>query len=170
MSYIDEMNKNGNERSDLRIKIVEALNELIKKHVEKDAQTYREDVALYAKKICEEVSSDKLSADLKIYFEYEKHYLDMLKEYKEEIKFAAALQEDIRKERASFFSEKLKDVSSTLKETGVDDKVRCEWIKELVKSYTGSLDMSSKLAEEHVEETINEIKHKEQELIKKVKE
>jgi len=52
----------------------------------------------------------------------------------------------------------------------VDDKVRSEWIKELVKSYTGSLDMSSKLAEEHIVETINEIKQKEQEIIKKVKE
>ena len=162
--------ENTNESSVLNEKITVLLNECLAKYVQGEQQIFLKDTAEYARKILEEVRSDKLRIELEIYYGYEKHYLDMLKEYKEEIKFAAALQEDIRKERASFFSERLKDVSSTLKETGVDDKIRSEWINELVKSYTGSLDMSSKLAEEHIVETINEIKQKEQEIIKKVKE
>ncbi len=119
--------------------------------------------------ILEGVYNSSLENRLKIYYEYEKHYLDVLKDYKEEIKFASALLEDVRKERANFFSEKLKEVSDTLKETGVDDNVRCQWIKELVKSYTGSLDVSSQLAEEHIVETVNEIKNKETEIVKQFK-
>jgi len=120
-------------------------------------------------KILDEVYNERLRSQLNIYYEYEKHYLDMLKEYKEEIKFASTLQEDLRKERANFFSEKLKEVSATLKDTGVDDKVRGEWIKELVKSYTGSLDISEKLVEEHVVETFNDIKGTEKEIVEQVK-
>lgn len=119
--------------------------------------------------ILDEVYNERLKSQLNIYYEYEKHYLDMLKEYKEEIKFASTLQEDLRKERANFFSEKLKEVSATLKDTGVDDKVRGEWIKELVKSYTGSLDISEKLVEEHVVETFNGIKGKEKEIVEQIK-
>lgn len=119
--------------------------------------------------ILDEVYNERLKSQLNIYYEYEKHYLDMLKEYKEEIKFASTLQEDLRKERANFFSEKLKEVSATLKDTGVDDKVRGEWIKELVKSYTGSLDISEKLVEEHVVETINDIKGKQKEIVEQIK-
>ena len=119
--------------------------------------------------ILDEVYNERLKSQLNIYYEYEKHYLDMLKEYKEEIKFASTLQEDLRKERANFFSEKLKEVSATLKDTGVDDKVRGEWIKELVKSYTGSLDISEKLVEEHVVEAFNDIKGTEKEIVEQVK-
>ena len=119
--------------------------------------------------ILDEVYNERLKSQLNIYYEYEKHYLDMLKEYKEEIKFASTLQEDLRKERANFFSEKLKEVSATLKDTGVDDKVRGEWIKELVKSYTGSLDISEKLVEEHVVERINDIKGKQKEIVEQIK-
>lgn len=119
--------------------------------------------------ILDEVYNERLKSQLNIYYEYEKHYLDMLKEYKEEIKFASTLQEDLRKERANFFSEKLKEVSATLKDTGVDDKVRGEWIKELVKSYTGSLDISEKLVEEHVVETFNGIKGNEKEIVEQIK-
>lgn len=126
-------------------------------------------VDLITEKILDEVYNERLKSQLDIYYEYEKHYLDMLKEYKEEIKFASTLQEDLRKERANFFSEKLKEVSATLKDTGVDDKVRGEWIKELVKSYTGSLDISDKLVEEHVVETINDIKGKQKEIVEQIK-
>lgn len=133
-----------------------------------------EGALLYSKdeiieKILDEVYNERLKSQLNIYYEYEKHYLDMLKEYKEEIKFASTLQEDLRKERANFFSEKLKEVSATLKDTGVDDKVRGEWIKELVKSYTGSLDISDKLVEEHVVETFNDIKGKQKEIVEQIK-
>lgn len=151
-------------------KDTENLYARIKKLLEVDSESnrlYSDDVII--KQILDEVYNERLKSQLDIYYEYEKHYLDMLKEYKEEIKFASTLQEDLRKERANFFSEKLKEVSATLKDTGVDDKVRGEWIKELVKSYTGSLDISDKLVEEHVVETINDIKGKQKEIVEQIK-
>lgn len=91
-------------------------------------------------------------------YNFEKNYLELVKEYKEEIKFASTLQEDLRKERAKFFSETLKEVSHTLSESQVDGDVASKWLKELVDSYTKSLDLSSSLIEEHTLDTIGRIR------------
>jgi len=103
-------------------------------------------------------SNTKLSERLEIYWKYEEHYLKVLKEYKEELKFVAALQEDLRKERAKFFAETLKEVSKTLSETKVDQGVQNAWIQNLVQSYTQSLDMSSELVQETAVQTMADIK------------
>lgn len=42
---------------------------------------------------------------LELLYEYEKQYLGLMKDYKEEIKFATALQEDLRRERSQFFTQ-----------------------------------------------------------------
>ena len=82
----------------------------------------------------------------------------LVKEFKEEIKFASAIQEDLRKERAKFFAETLKEVSDTLKKSEVSSEVASKWIEELVNSYTKSLDLSSGLIEEHTLETIGKLR------------
>ncbi|RMG41150.1 MAG: nickel transporter [Methanobacteriota archaeon] len=97
---------------------------------------------------------------LQILYEYEKRYLDLIREYKEEIKLSATIQEDLRKERTNFFSEALKEVSNTLKESQVDSDIASQWIKELVNSYTRSLDICSGLIEEETISMIGEIRRK----------
>ena len=123
-------------------------------------QTRRNDMAVQQKTRDSKNSSDlsRLEEKLRILYEYEKKYLDLLKEYKEEIKFAAALQEDLRKERTKFFAESLKEVFKTLKDAQVESQVASMWIKELVDSYTRSLDLSSGLIEEHTLDMIAEIR------------
>ncbi|MEA3543935.1 MAG: nickel transporter [Thermodesulfobacteriota bacterium] len=115
------------------------------------------------------VSLATLQEKLKVLYEYEKNYLGLLKEYKEEIKFAANIQEDLRKERTKFFSEALKEVSETLKESQVDSKVASIWIKELVTSYTKSLDLSSGLIEEQALDMIGEIRQEAKKEVKSIK-
>lgn len=109
-------------------------------------------------KIQAAVEPKALKEKLNILYEYEKHYLELLKEYKEEIKFAANLQEELRKERTKFFAESLKEVSETLKDAQVDSKVASAWIEDLVESYTRSLDLSSNLIEENTVDMIGELR------------
>lgn len=106
------------------------------------------------------VSLTALQEKLKVLYEYEKNCLELVKSYKEEIKFAASLQEDLRKERTKFFAESLKEVSATLKEAQVDSNVASIWIKDLVNSYTKSLDLSGGLIEEHTIDMIGDIRQK----------
>lgn len=110
-------------------------------------------------------ATTKLKERLAILFEYEKSYLGLVKEYKDEIKFIGALQEDLRKERAKFFSDTLKEVSESLRDTQVSSEVASQWIKELVDSYTRSLDLSSGLIEEQTVDTMGQIRKQAKEAV-----
>ncbi len=113
-----------------------------------------------------ENSNSQLKERLNIYWEFEKHYLDVLKEYKEELKFVASMQEDLRKERAKFFGETLKVVSNTLKETQVSADIQSRWIAELVSSYTQSLDLSDNLIQEKTAQSLENIKKEVEQTVK----
>lgn len=106
----------------------------------------------------EQVSLTYMKNKLNLLFEYEKHYLTLIKEYKEEIKFASSIQEDIRKERANFFANTLREVFSTLQATKVGPELENEWLQKLVASYTESLDLSADLAKEHTLNRVSELK------------
>ena len=103
-------------------------------------------------------ATSKLKERLQLLFEYERNYLSLIKEFKEEIKFVGTLQEDLRKERAKFFSDTLKEVSDAMKDAQVSSDVASQWIQELVNSYTKSLDVSAGLVEEHTFDTVGEIR------------
>lgn len=100
---------------------------------------------------------------LDLLFEYEKHYLSLIKEYKEEIKFASSLQEDLRKERANFFSATLREVYATLQSTKVGPEMETLWLQKLVSSYTESLDLSAELAKENTLSRVSELKEESKE-------
>ena len=106
----------------------------------------------------EHLATSKFKERLQLLYEYEKNYRTLIKEYKEEIKFVGSIQEDLRKERAKFFSDTLQEVSAALKDSQVSSDVASQWIQELVNSYTKSLDVSSGLVEEHTFDTIGDIR------------
>lgn len=92
----------------------------------------------------------ELKVKLELLYSYQGHYLQLIKDYKEEIKFASTLQEDLRRERSQFFTQTLKEVLQTLHSAEVEKNVSNKWIEELVTTYTKSLDLSSDLAKTHV--------------------
>jgi DNA-directed RNA polymerase sigma subunit (sigma70/sigma32) len=139
-----------------------AINEAVKVSTEGiqglDTAIINKISAQLGRNLNEAVSLSSLKAKLAILFEYEKNYLELVKTHKEEIKFASSIQEDLRKERAKFFSDTLQEVSSTLAESQVDKEVASLWLQELVNSYTKSLDLSSGLIEEQTLDTIGKIR------------
>jgi hypothetical protein len=121
-----------------------AIRDIIQEHMSEveDGKTTASELASV---IHNAVGSHGLRERLETLYEYEKRYLELIKEHKEEIKFVCNLQEDVRRERAQFFSQTLKEVAATLSEAKVDEGVAQEWINELVHSYTASLDVSRDL-------------------------
>lgn len=106
----------------------------------------------------EQREREKLEERLRILYEYQKKYLELVQEYKEEIKFVNTIQEDLRRERAQFFSQTLKEVSSTLEQAQIGDEVAEEWIRELVGSYTSSLDVGRDLAKSRVSNMVGKLR------------
>ena len=108
-------------------------------------------------------------AKLELLYQYERHYLDLIKEYKEEIKFANTLQEDLRRERSQFFTQTLKDVVQTMKNAEVDKNVAAQWLEDLVSSYSKSIDLSSDLAKTHVVQVLSIFKEEAKQELTKAK-
>lgn len=108
-------------------------------------------------------------AKLELLYQYERHYLNLIKEYKEEIKFANTLQEDLRRERSQFFTQTLKDVVQTMKNAEVDKNIAAQWLEDLVSSYSKSIDLSSDLAKTHVIQVLNIFKEEAKQEIAKAK-
>ena len=106
---------------------------------------------------------------LDLLYQYEKHYLELIKEYKEEIKFAASLQEDLRRERSQFFTQTLREVVQTLQVQEIDKKVASQWIEDLVASYTKSINLSSDLAKTHVVQVLGIFKEEAKQEVSKAK-
>jgi len=106
---------------------------------------------------------------LDLLYQYEKHYLEMIKDYKEEIKFASSLQEDLRRERSQFFTQTLREVVQTLQAQEIDKKVASQWIEDLVASYTKSIDLSSDLAKTHVVQVLGIFKEEAKQEVSKAK-
>jgi hypothetical protein len=106
----------------------------------------------------EQREREKLEERLRILYEYQEKYLELVQEYKEEIKFVNTIQEDLRRERAQFFSQTLKEVSSTLEQAQIGDEVAEEWIRELVGSYTSSLDVGRDLAKSRVSNMVGKLR------------
>lgn len=111
---------------------------------------------------------EMLKSKLEILFEYEKRHLELLKEYKEEIKFANALQEDLRRERSNFFTQILGEVSESLKKAQVEPSVAAKWLQELVESYTKSLNLSVDLAKICVVEIIGKLREESEENLENI--
>lgn len=148
-----------NEIKDLvKSEFAKSVNNLCSEEERKQIPSLSEGYSEYiSNMILKKVDTSTRDKKLSILYNHEKHFLDLLKEYKEEIKFASSLQAEIRKEEATFFSSTLKEVCASLKDTQVDQKYQAQWILDLVSSYTSSLKLSNKLAEEHVINLLGEI-------------
>lgn len=134
----------------------------------KDIKVEGQDKEIITQKMMEifqELTYASMTKKLQIMHDYEKHYLELIKNYKEEIKFANSTQEDLRRERAQFFTQILKDVSETLKASQVESNVASQWVQELVTSYTKSLDLSGDLAKTHVLDIIGKLREDSKKII-----
>ncbi len=74
--------------------------------------------------IKEKVDFSSLKEKLDVLYNYEKNYLMLVKEFKEEIKFCKCHTRRFKtKKKAKFFAETLKEVSDTLKKSEVSSEV-----------------------------------------------
>ncbi len=96
--------------------------------------------------------------NLQLMYDYEKHYLELIKNYKEEIRFANNLKEDLRREKTMFFSKHLKEVIETIECAKVEEEVGKKWIDDLIKSYLTSIDLSEAIIDTKVMQKVNDLR------------
>ena len=76
---------------------------------------------------------------------YQKHHMELLKNYGEQVAFMDKMLRDCREERKKFFAEDLPKISKKLTDEHVDDAIRKEWLTRLEKAMEHSFKESDRL-------------------------
>jgi predicted RNase H-like nuclease (RuvC/YqgF family) len=106
-----------------------------------------------------DISQNKKDPTIQTLYEYEKHYMEMLKKYKNEIDFIQEKLHDNRREREEFYSKILPDISDKLsKDEGIDDKMKQNWLNRLTENIERSFEFSENLINDYAIKNLNEFK------------
>lgn len=77
-------------------------------------------------------------------YEYERHYMRLVKDFRHEIEFIDGLHTKHAREVEKFYSEDLPAIIKKLETEPIADDVRREWLKHLEEHMTKSFEMSQK--------------------------
>ena len=77
-------------------------------------------------------------------YEYERHYMRLVKDFRHEIEFIDELHNKHAREVKNFYGEDLPAIMKKLASEAIDDDVRREWLKNLEEHMSKSFEMSQK--------------------------
>ena len=100
----------------------------------------------------------KKVSSIQVLYDYEKHYLELIKEHSEEIEFIEDLLHRFREEQKTFFQECLPDISRKLDEESIDTDMKREWLKRLESNMDRSFSLSEMLITEYTTKKLSEFK------------
>ena len=95
---------------------------------------------------------------VKALFEYERHYLSLLRDYQQEIDFINNKLKEYREEQLAFFDEKLPSIKKKLENENIDSEVINAWIMQLVSNMNRSFSVSEKLITEFQTKKLDEFR------------
>lgn len=110
----------------------------------------------------EEFNNDaprKKDPTIQVLFDYEKHYMDLVRKYSTEIKFIEDMLSDYRQEQIKFYTETLPELQKKLNEDpGVDEEMKRTWLCRLTANMDKSFQMSDTLINDFVTKKLQEFK------------
>lgn len=80
--------------------------------------------------------------NIQVLYDYEKHYMDLVKSYRHEIEFINQLHAAHTQEVKNFYDKDLSAIQKKLQSEPIDDAVRREWLKHLEEHINNSFRMS----------------------------
>ena len=88
------------------------------------------------------VSPEREEKNLQTLYDYEKHYMELVKKYRAEIEFINRLQTEHAQEVRKFYQQDLPAIKEKLSGEPIDEETRNEWLKHLEQHVSKSFDMS----------------------------
>lgn len=117
----------------------------------------------------DDVSPKRKEPSIQVLYDYEKHYMELVKKYASEIKMVADMLCDLRKEQEIFYKETLPEIIEKLnQDAGIDEEMRNVWLKRLTTNMDRSFGLSETLINDYVTKNIDEFKVEVNETIKKL--
>lgn len=108
----------------------------------------------------EDIVSQKQAPTVQVLYEYEKHYMDLVRKYRPEIQFLKELLEQLRAEQVAFYNDQLPSITQKLEEdAGIDEAARREWLKRLTQNMDRSFELSTELIRGYMLKDIEEFRN-----------
>ena len=106
----------------------------------------------------EDISPRKQEPTLQVLYDYEKHYMELIKQHKNEIIFIENMLKDYRQENIDFFNNQLSKISQKLDAEHIDKDMKNAWLKRLEENMNRSFAISEKLITDYTTKKLDEFK------------
>lgn len=106
----------------------------------------------------EDISPRKQEPTLQVLYDYEKHYMELIKQHKNEIVFIENMLKDYRQENIDFFNNQLSRISQKLDAEHIDKDMKNAWLKRLEENMNRSFAISEKLITDYTTKKLDEFK------------
>lgn len=106
----------------------------------------------------EDISSRKQEPTLQVLYDYEKHYMELIRQHKNEIVFIENMLKDYRQENIDFFNNQLSKISQKLDAEHIDKDMKNAWLKRLEENMNRSFAISEKLITDYTTKKLDEFK------------
>lgn len=117
----------------------------------------------------DDVSPKRKEPSIQVLYDYEKHYMELVKKYASEIQMIVDMLHDFRKEQEIFYKETLPVIIEKLnQDDGIDEDMKKTWLKRLTTNIDRSFGLSETLINDYVTKNIDEFKAEVNETLKKL--
>ena len=106
-----------------------------------------------------DISPKRKDPTIQVLYEYEKHYLEMVRKYSQEIKFIEDMLSNFRREQETFYSKTLPDIINKLnQDAGVDEEMKKVWLNIFTANIERIFTLSETLINDYATKNIDEFK------------
>lgn len=117
----------------------------------------------------DDVSPKRKEPSVQVLYDYEKHYMELVKKYSSEIKMIADMLSEFRREQATFYKETLPEIIQKLnQDVGIDEEMKNVWVKRLTANIDRSFELSETLINDYVTKNIEQFKEEVNKTIRKL--
>lgn len=106
----------------------------------------------------EDISPRKQEPTIQVLYDYEKHYMELIRQHKNEIVFIENMLKDYRQENIDFFNNQLSKISQKLDAEHIDKDMKNAWLKRLEENMNRSFAISEKLITDYTTKKLDEFK------------
>lgn len=107
----------------------------------------------------DDISPKRKEPSIQVLYDYEKHYMELVRKYSSEITMIADMLEKLRKEQVQFYNETLPQITAKLNnEEAIDDEMKKVWLNRLTTNVNRSFGLSETLINDFVTKSIDEFK------------
>lgn len=112
------------------------------------------------------VAKEYQNQNAAVFMAYEKHYMELVRNYKNEISFINEMLVDIRKERTDFLTNVLPSIEKGLKnDSEISEEIREEWIVELRNNMEKSFQESERIIQHYITKNQDQFEKKMKEIL-----